>query len=332
MKQFLFLLLFATLSFNANSQEEALKGGGNDERGSSEVIDEVTYNVVSKFPVNILHSYTLNIKSDVVRTYSDGSKYDYTRDVTYDMSYKAIKFPKEGKQYISVKIDSMLYHFKDSKKEVAYNSMDMDANPPLQYIDFENHSIPLGAEFDMVYSPYNDIVELSSDYIKKKVDYINDPDLGIKDTLKNYRWNHYLSSEHLKMHADVHRGLIPTGRVSEDTTWNDYTFFELEGIKFMDSVNVTFKDYTVRNYVLEAEAHRIIPSNQKVVLQGIDHFGEVLSADGTAKYTLKINPYGTVNEMLAVYDITAKIKVRNEEFTQDMKTTMRWSLDGMWKW
>lgn len=328
MRFFFLVLLLSTI--NLFSQQK----GGVYKDNSMEVQEEITYKVVSKFPVNILHGYTLNIISDVVRTYSDESKYFYNRNVNYDISLKAVDMPKEGKQFIYVMVDSMNYEFKDAKGiDIKYNSMDFNATPPLKHIDYENHAIPLGLEWEMVYSPYYDVIDITGKKIDYKRDYINDSKLGIKDSIKLFRWNQGLSNEYLNFIADVHKGLIPDSRVSEDTTWADFVFFNLEGIKFRDSVEVHFDEYTVANYILKASSKEILPADEKVILIGIDkEFCEVLEVKGNADYVLKINPYGTLNEMLINYDIEAKIKINKEVFTQNIKTTLSWTLNGMWKW
>lgn len=326
----IFLLILLLSSFKLFSQEK----GGIYSDDNSKVEDKVTYKVVAKFPVNIVHGYTLDIESEVVRNYSDESKYSYKRNLIYDMTLKSVDFPKEGKQFIYVMVDSMKYKFSDSRNNnYDYNSMDTEDVAPLKFPDFENLAIPLGLEWEMVYSPYHDVVDITGEKIEYKRNYVNDKKLGIKDSIKLFRWNEGLSDDRLTFLANVHKGLIPETRVEKDSIWADFVFFELEGIKFRDSVSAYFAEYTVENYMIKAKGQQLAPAISQVLLTGIDkEFSEIIGAEGTCDYELLINPYGTTNEFIALFDVIVTGKIGNELFTQEIKTKMTWTLNGMWKW
>ena len=317
-------ILLITACFALNAQTEIKKG----EDG-----EEPRFYIFSKFPVNVVHLYDFTEETKVSRKYSDSSTVDYTRYLNYDISLHAPSPPDEEEfQNILVSVDSLIYRFKDSDDSVSYNSQDDEAVPPFNILDYEQSGVPLGKEYELRYNPYYEVVDVTGEQLEFDINYIKDPEKGMNDTLRRFVWLNRLSDKHLSFMADIRKGLFPDFKAPEDTSWKADIYLELDGIPLGDSVRVHFKEYTVRNYLLEGESIGIIPIKASAVVHNIKSKSEVLDAKGDIKYEMKVSPRGVVNLLKIDADVTFKMKIEKEVFHQRVQSVYTWELGKMYKW
>lgn len=316
---FAFISAFSQESFNSNDEEEEIK-------------EAPRYKITANYPLLIVHKYILDLNSEVERTYSDSTKLKYTRDIRYFISFYAPEKPNDGIQSIRVSLDSMIYKFDGAGKSIDYFTQDEEAGPPFSHSDYERSSVPLGIQYEITYSPYNEVIKVSGDKLERKINYLTDEKTGIRDSIRRAYWTRGLDQFHLSFIGNIHKSILPDYSVGIDSTWKKTADVELEHVRYRDSVEFKLKDFTVQNYIIEGKTFDIAHEQDPTLIYDIPKFVEITETEGEGNYKFKISPRGIVNEAQIEYDVKLKGNIVRDEFIQTIKQKMTWQLQTMLKY
>lgn len=300
---------------------------------TSKVDDDLLYRVAVKFPSNVSHKYIYNEKSKIKRVFGNGGEQAFERDLTYHYSLINATLPdKDGFHILELSVDSLDYTFKTKDTTIYFNDQRDDLRMP-KIDDFKIRFVPVGLNFNFTYSPYMDVARVGGDILAEKRNYITDVKTAPSDDLLRHVWVSGLKDENLIAIFDAIKGFTPSKRVGIDSSWKKTILQEIDGCKFIDSVDFKLSKFNIQNFTITGKSHGISAINELVKLFDIPQLLELVDIENpSTEYTIKLHPRGTVNlvEVKMIADL--KLKVSNEIVTQKMETTKTWTLDKMYNW
>jgi hypothetical protein len=309
---------------NVFSQEKAVE--------NKKLKDPVTYTIKSKFPVNVQHVYTYTDSTIITRIFSDSSKQEFQRILTY---YFTLREPSaidsDGFAIVLVSVDSLEYFFKNKDTSIYYNSQADNLRPPKSN-DYLINMVPLGLDFEMTYSPYQEVAKVWSETLINKRKYVTDPATAPTDDDVRFIWNDRLNDTPLLSCFDVVKGILPNLKTSIDSVWNDEIVLDIEGATIKDSVDFKLSSFNIKNYIIEGSVKLINKTNKPSRLFDIRSLSEVVSTRGKGDYKIKVNPHGTINELQINHDIEIKYKIQDDYLIQKINSKKHWKLNGMFRW
>jgi len=327
MKMFTGLLLVILtgilLSGNSLAQEKSAKGQPEK--------DTAYYKVTLKYPLKTYTSYKMSEETEVRRIYSDSSVKEYKREIVYYITTAFPELPEDGFVKVQVTVDSMTYKFKSGEKEVTFDSQE-EEKPIPNFQDLAISSIQLGRTFDLTYSSYNELAKIEGEELDWLKNYILVEGKDILDTLKKHYWLRGISFERLRYIGDLQKSLIPPGKVRTDSTWKSDFAFEIDGIAFTDTASTRIINYNAGIFTLFSNMNNLQPVREGVVLYDIPYIADVDTGRGAGTYTLEVRPNGTISMIKAEFEAEVKIKVKNEVFTQRMRSKTSWDQFRQFKW
>lgn len=323
MNKFLIIFLLLSLSF-AYSQEKGGSGKNED--------DAVKYTLKSSFPVNVQHVYELIDTSKFVRQFSDSTKKTYTRILKYYFSVWAPSSPnKEKIQEVSVSVDSLEYKLITADGEIFYNSQADDLRPP-KIDDYLNSMIPLGLEFDLVYSPYQEAGDIAGSVYKSKVAMLQDPKTTPSDSIYAFIWNDRMSKSALTNSFDIVKAFYPLNKIAVDSSWIKNISYEIEGASIIDSVKFTLKSFNIKTFIIEGTTLKAKSiENDKAILPSIRNILNIKDIDGVSTYYLRLQPKGTLEELRINSNFNVFYQLKDEVIAQKINSSRTWKLLGMYK-
>lgn len=272
-----------------------------------------------KYPLNILNHYSTTENTSVVRTFSDNTTRQYSRDIIYFFTTKLISLPNNEFMELDVKIDSMKYRFIENGKEITANTEDEDFGESVYTEDLSNTVIPNTKTFIMVFSPYGDLAKITSDAVEKLRNYVIKHSESSTDTLKRYNWLNQLSDYHLRYIADIKKLIIPIDPIKKDSVWKSPLIVRLDNKTFIDTAEVWIAHIELGEYFIEAVGNKPKFLDNYGSFYGIRYPMKIDSTLGKTKYSLRVDPYGTINETQGLY--SAKVFARsNREVFNDSIT------------
>ena len=322
----LLICLFAYLIIgNAEAQEKAAE--------QKKETDKVPFTVKANFPVNVSHSYLLTDTTDIEREFSDGTSQKYTRILKYYFSLRAPNLINKEKQLLVVcSVDSLEYTLLSNDSKVFYHSQADDLRPP-KHEDYQILMSPLGLEFEMTYSPYQEVANIGGEAYKEKMFLINDPQHAPSDSIIKFTWNDRLSSIPLLTYFDIVKGIYPNGRVIIDSSWNKVITNDVEGATVVDSVKFTLKSFNIKNFIIEGQSYSTkVAENDVARLFNIRQLLNVQSAEGSSNYKVKIHPKGTIEELTVNGNYTVNYQIARDVIKQKVNSRKKWLLLGMYNW
>jgi hypothetical protein len=319
----LIIIIFMPL-FNVFSQEKSVE--------NKNTSDPITYTIKAKFPVNILHVYTYTDSTKIIRIFSDSTKQEFHRVIKYYFTLRAPDtIDKDGFTTVIASVDSLVYSFKNKDTSYYYNTQSENIRPPKSN-DYLLNMVPLGLDFEMTYSPYQEVAKVWSEILDNKRKYVTDPSTAPSDSDIKFIWNDRLSDIPLLSCFDIVKGILPNMKTYIDSTWNDEIVLDIEGAAIKDSVMFKLSSFNIKNYIIDGTVKSINYNNKFTRLFDIGTLAEVISINGKGDYKIKVQPRGTITELLINHDLNVQYKIQNDILTQKIITKKQWKLEGMYSW
>lgn len=319
-KIFILLLLFNLFFCNSFSQNIS-KG---EEKKKS---NNTKYIIRPKFPVNVAFSFKKSISTKVNQILSDSSTRDFSRTIDLYFTYYSPSKALDGITELRVTVDSLIWIYKVGNDSIYYDSQRDDLLPPLKYEDYEASSIILGKSFNFYYSPYWDFGKIDGDRLLEQRGYINDPNDGILDTMKNYFWNYRISDNYLSNLTDVLKNLVPNSAIDTSMV-RKFTFkYDTEEISFSDTTAmVKLISSNSQTHVLKAIMNNMQADRNYARIFGFGVFVNIMNSIGSGEYQIEISPQGRIDGAKGKFKFELLLKDRNEFIRQLIEEEVSYQL------
>ncbi len=311
------LFVFIFLLSNLYSQGDAMKGAKQEE------IPVYGLRVVHKTGTFFTHK--LVEVTNVHRIMPDQTTKDYSREITYFVTTKVPNSPEDGFQTMLVTVDSINYKFKDGETVFEFNSMDMKGNA-LKFKDLNSKTVPIGREFEIIYSPYGEVADIKGSEVEETIDYVKEKGEGYLSDVEMYIWLNGLSKEHLEYLADMKKIILPKEKVAIDSLWYSPLSLEINGYGFKDNLEMRIVNYNAGLFRLEGESTNLQPNDNKSFAYNISGLVNVAGVTGKGKAIMILKASGRVESLETVYDVIAKIKVADQYVVEQIKSNVKWEL------
>ncbi len=290
------------------------------------------YTLKSYFPVNVQLVYELTDTTKFTRIFSDSSKKSYTRIIKYYFSLSAPSAPdKEKIQEINVSVDSLEYSFNTADVKIYYNSQDDELRPP-KIDDYLGYMVPLGLEFNFVYSPYFEVGNINGEIYEKRIKMLNDPLTKPSDTLNLFVWSDRIEKTNLSTYFDVVKSFYPSQRIAIDSLWTKNLQYDIEGATIQDSAQFKLKSFNLKSFIIEGQSLSAKSlKGDKAIIPSIRYIIDVDNAKGYSNYYIKLQPKGILEELKINSQFNIEYKVNNDIILQEVNTNRNWKLLGMYK-
>lgn len=303
-----------------------------DKPQKTEKPHEPMYKILVRFPVNVSKKYMYKENSKITRIFSNSKTQEFSRELTYHFSLRAPSaVDKDGFQLVEVSVDSLEYKYTNKDTTIYYFDQRDDLRPP-KLDDYNIRMVPMGLNFQMTYSPYQEVAKVDGDMLSEKRKYLTDPATAPQDELNKNTWTNGLQDESLLNLFDVIKGFPPNHKVDIDSTWDKALMCEIEGSRFIDSVTFKLADFNIQNYTFTGVSKKIMPIEGIVRLFGLSQLIDFTNVEGKSEYLIKMHPRGSINQFDANYEIELTYQVANDFIKQKVETKKSWILDKMYKW
>lgn len=284
------------------------------------------------YPAGNAFIYVFKDSTKVTRRYSDSSTMTYVREVTYYMSQKAPKDPENGILDVDVNIDSMDYRFSSGDVTMQYNSQ-RTKDMQLKFPDLVAATVPVNRTFRMTYSPYWEVVKTEGEQLDWLRNYIEENNNGQLDSMMLWVWLNGISMTNLAQVGDLEKGVLPDKRIHRDSSWRKPFFIKADGVDCRDdSARSVIKGFHDNAYVIETTISHLTPTKEPLRLYGIPYLVRVVDGKGTGKYTINLSKKGVINSAEADITTVMKAKVKNENFTQTVRSKYSWQILGQYQY
>ncbi|MFM8840676.1 MAG: hypothetical protein ACKOFB_06220 [bacterium] len=225
---------------------------------------ELKYALRVDFKENVYSSYVMDEKTVVKRMYRDSNDKQYQRKVQYHFTQSPESPKGEGLPLVT-NIDSMKYAFFDGPTQLLYDSQNPKAaTVNTEFPDAISNMALLNHQFVLMYSPQTEVVNVRGvdqpgdiDWLRN---YIIKEGQDALDTAQRFTWLNALKDEQAAWIGDVSKQLIPGKMViAPDSVWRRAIRLRLDGIDFIDTVEVRVSAYSKGEYVLEAVSKALQP-------------------------------------------------------------------------
>lgn len=284
-----------------------------------------------KFKVNIMNHYSTTENTTVVRTFSDKSTREYSRDIIYFFTLKQLSLPTSDFIEIEVKIDSMKYKFKEGEKVITANTEDEDFGEHNYSDDLSNTVIPNAKNFITMYSPYGDFAKNTSDLITQLRDYVVKHSKNNTDTMKRIVWQNQLSDNHLQYISDIRKILLPLNPIKKDSIWKSPITARLDMKTFVDTAEAWIAHTELGEIFIEAVSNKPKFYDDYGVFYGIKYPLKVDSTAGKLKYSFSIDPFGNINQSEGLYSARIFARSNNELFSDSVTVKTKTMILGRYK-
>jgi len=293
--------------------------------------DIMTYRVDFWMPPTVRHHYSYTEKSDISRTYSDGSVMTYSREVTFFFDVKAPNPEKDGFLTLNISIDSMHYKYVKGDYTYSYNSQgDLPGNFGLQ--DYTANAVSLSKFFNVTYSPYGNISKLEGEELEMHRESIKNK----KDSFKPvdyYLWSVGAASPRLIQITDMKKIQYPAFRLAEDSTFKSPLFIQLNHIDLKDTVEMTLNEVSSGMMYFSGNFNNPEMLTRTARFEDItDQLVEIDNVKAKGRIASELTPRGTPDK--TEIDITMEVsgKINREIFSEVVKSKMVWQLLGQWEY
>lgn len=327
MNKLIILILFSFVistfaqSVDDTSKDKSKKGKDLNEKKD----DNLKYKIKVKFPLEIYHVYRMTESSQISRTFSDNNVTEFTRDVNYFYTMRLTTNAEEGFQKIAVIIDSMDYEYKLGNK-VLKSSSQSDEAIPLNNKDFLNYFIPVSKDFNMTYSPYNDVAKLEGERLFEMRKEYSDPETGIKDSLGKSIFLSRISDKDLRFITDLTKNILPISEVALDTIWRSPFYFDVAGLRFSGNTNTKLKGLKARTYLLESTTDTLNIENRMKYFQDLNTDVLIEKGKSFGVYSLDANSDGAMTYAKAQFTSELDCRINKITFKEIIKTKTIWDL------
>ncbi len=323
----MYKLIFLLILFGLNFSFAQEKSGSIKEND-----DVLKYTLKSYFPVNVQHIYEFTDTTKISRFFSDSTTKYYTRILKYYFSVWAPSAPNKDKfQEISVSVDSLEYKWLTADGDIYYHSQADDLRLP-KNDDFLNAMVPLGLEFDFVYSSYQEVGNVQGNMYEGKLRMLNDPNTKPSDSVSYFIWNKRLTKTSLTSYFDIVKGIYPNKRIAVDSNWTKNIVYDIEGATIMDSIQFTLKSFNIKSFIINGTTISAKSAKgDKVVLSSIPNIVDVSKAIGGSEYYVRLQAKGILDELRINSNFEIDYLFKNDLINQKIDTKRNWKLLGMYK-
>lgn len=283
------------------------------------------YKIALRFPLNVYNKFKFTEETVVTRKYSDDSELSFTRKITVYFTYNMFDRPVDGFTSLKVSIDSLDYFFTDGKKTVKHFSQD-DSPMPLKFIDYAIASNLLGQQFEMVFSPYNELSRIESERIDMLIEDISNPMTGPKDTIQKFITLNWLSDQHIAHWTDIQKGVVPVPKITDSSVWKSPFMVELDGVPFRDSISSRLEGYNAGKYTIVSETNNLTAEKVQSLFYDIPKICNVVSGKGKGAYKLVILATGGIDSAEGNFEAEFKVSAGSDSFTQKINSKLNWEL------
>lgn len=286
------------------------------------------YKLQTLYRASIAQSYEFVEQTSVERIYRDSSKVTYARTATYFMTVRCIE-SLDGVAKVVVNLDSLLYKFTADGQDVTYDSQ--KEITPKNFADLNNYIGPLNRSFELTYSPYGEVTNVSGDQIDFWREYLeqNASDL---DTVLYTIWMQSLSRENLLHVGDLQKRTIPGLRKAVDSSWKHQLTLRLDGTEYAGSVRSRLASYEGGLYHIITQDTLAATPGQMIHTYKIPELAKVISGSTTVNSTILLSTAGTINEFTSIAKGSLQLLAGREPITQNTTTTLQWKLLGQYQW
>lgn len=299
---------------------------------------ELKYALRVDFKENVYSSYVMDEKTVVKRMYRDSNDKQYQRKVQYHFTQSPESPKGEGLPLVT-NIDSMKYAFFDGPTQLLYDSQNPKAaTVNTEFPDAISNMALLNHQFVLMYSPQTEVINVRGvdqpGDIEWLRNYIIKEGQDALDTAQRFTWLNALKDEQAAWIGDVSKQLIPGKMViAPDSVWRRAIRLRLDGIDFIDTVEVRVSAYSKGEYVLEAVSKALQPvTKDDARFFGIPAPVPVQQGKGEGTITMEMNSSGWVKKVTLKYNAKVSAQYKREQFTQDIGTETTWTLLGRYKW
>jgi hypothetical protein len=328
MKKFSLIILICVLFVSFQSllaDNKAVKG-----IESSDEQEIVKYGIKINYPVKSFSNIKINEITNVHRIYPDSTTKDYSREINYYTTSEVPSSPEDGFQTVNVTVDSMHYKFTEGEVEFEYNSIDMKGKA-LRFKDLNCKTVPLGREFELVYSPYGEIAKIGGEEIDETLNYVIERGEGYLSETDKYVWLNGLSKEHLAYLGDLQKIMQPIERMAIDSIWYSPFNIEINGYNFYDTLALKIMDYNAGMFIISGESLSLHPFNKKSFAYNISDLCEIHSVKGTGNFKLELSARGVIKSVGTDYKIKVKLKVEDQIIEEIIDSKIIWDVQGVFR-
>ncbi|MFZ9761564.1 MAG: hypothetical protein ACO323_03780 [Candidatus Kapaibacteriota bacterium] len=299
---------------------------------------ELKYALRVDFKENVYASYVMDEKTTVNRMYRDSISKQYQRKLQYNFT-QSPESPKSDGLPLVTNIDSMKYAFMDGPTQLLYDSQNPKAaTVNTEFPDAISNMALLNHQFVLVYSPQTEVVNVRGvdqpGDIEWLRNYIINEGKDALDTAQRFTWLNALTDEQAAWIGDVSKELI-SGKmvIAPDSVWKRGIRLRLDGIDFIDTVEVRVSAYSKGEYVVEAVSKALKPvTSNDARFFGVPAPVPIQQGEGQGTIIMEMNSSGWVKKVTLKYNAKVTAQYKREQFTQDINTETTWTLLGRYKW
>jgi hypothetical protein len=320
----LIIIAFSS-NFNLFSQTNSAP---NDENYTDDGV--LQYRIQYNFAERVIFVYKMTYSTEIVRTFSDSTTQNFKRDMDVYLSYWRPSGLVEGFAEIRTGLDSILYNFTDGKQNVKWFSNGNDDLPSIP--DFDVVFPIMGRSYTTTISPYFDVAKIEGKILQEGRESIeNMPDTTLKKI-----WKKAVADENLNFYSDMNKNVLQNGRFAIDSTWKMRFTMPIEGIRYTcDTAKVQFYLYDSKNFHVKAEMpymYANVEDSASVI--GLNR--DILPVDSTSFATgfwdISVSPRGMLNSAEGEFTTKTKSKYRQMEFTDEIKTKIKYEFVDSYRW
>lgn len=320
MRTFKLLIIVSVMALSSNLYAQSTGNTGEQKQ-------KLLFTLIQKYPVNVVHKYFYRDSMAVKRTFSDSSVINYLEDkVTYISQKAPNRRDSEGYIDIQMSMDSLYYTFQSNKDTIEYNTQWDEGRPPFSFNPFMASIVPIGKDFLLKYSPYDEIVSIRGDRYERQLKRLTSPKTGIKDSLQYHLWVTGQNILNLSFLTDVNKNILPETKASKDTTWIALVPGRINGVHFIDSVKMKIVKYNTKKYTLEGESigKTILPL--RALIYRINHLINVNEIIGNSHYHIELTPRGAIEKFEINHNVKIEYQFKNDIILENIVNKQNWVL------
>jgi hypothetical protein len=235
----------------------------------------------------------------------------------------------DGVSKVVVNLDSLKYMFTSDGKEIAYDSQ-KDITPK-NFADLNNYIGPLNRSFELTYSPYGEVTNISGDQIDFWREYLEQNAADLDSVLYTI-WTQSLSRENLLHVGDLQKRSIPGLRKAVDSTWKHQLALRVDGMLYTGNVRSRLASYEGGLYHIITQDTLTAAPGQIVHTYNVPELVKVIDGSVTVNNTVLLSTAGTINEFTSILKGSSQLVAGREPFRQNTTSTLQWKLLGQYQW
>lgn len=286
------------------------------------------YKLQTLYRASIAQSYEFVEQTSVERIFRDSTTTTYARTATYFMTVRCIE-ALDGVSKVVVNLDSLKYKFTSDGKEIAYDSQ-KDITPK-NFADLNNYIGPLNRSFELTYSPYGEVTNISGDQIDFWREYLEQNAADLDSVLYTI-WTQSLSRENLLHVGDLQKRLIPGLRRAVDSTWKHQLALRVDGMLYTGNVRSRLAAYEGGLYHIITQDTLTAAPGQIIHTYNVPELVRVIDGSVTLNNTVLLSTAGTINEFTSILKGSSQLVAGREPFRQNITSTLQWKLLGQYQW